>query len=517
LYTDAPLKIEIFDTLNCKIRFSIHRVRSAAASPRGTECAPKESRTDVLEVEAERILKSWSGLVIVETEKRIQFVNRSYWPDAEATGQLLTELCEDLATERQLKVSVICGQPNFNLDNVEFEQKGVQNRNGVEIIRVNHTKHDKSTFTGRITNFVTYLVAAFWTALWSKKPDLMIVQTDPPLLCLLGCIVSRMRGIKYVCYLQDVYPDIAVKLGRLKENLLTKFLRWSFLKAYRSADKVVVVGSDMKKWLVNHRVDANKITIIENWVDTESLQPIKTDNQFRKKFDLEDKFVVMYSGNMGYTQRFDLIMDTAEKLQDRNDIVFAFVGNGVKRRYLTEETISRGLPNIRFMDYQPKSELSQSLSAADIHLVLLDSKLTPYMLPSKIYSAFASATAVICMGSSKTQIGNRKTSSHLANLIERHEAGLFIDEEDAETLAEEILALQQDHESRQRMSHNSRVAAETLHTRGVAISEFQDTFIELGILSEFTHSGHEVPPRSKRGSSPDESVTSESNSKALSS
>lgn len=430
--------------------------------------------------------------MIKETKKRIQFVNRSYWPDAEATGQLLTELCEDLAQEPQLKVSVICGQPNFNLDNVEFEQTGVQNRNGVEIIRVNHTQHDKSTFIGRITNFITFLIAAFWTALWSKKPDLMIVQTDPPLLCLLGCIVSRIRGIKYVCYLQDVYPDIAVELGRLKENFLTKFLRWSFLTAYRNADKVVVVGSDMKKWLVNHRVDPKKISIIENWIDTDSLRPIKTDNQFRKKFDLEDKFVVMYSGNMGYTQRFDLIMDAAEKLQDHRDIVFAFVGNGVKRGYLSEETISRGLPNIRFVDYQPKSELSQSLSAADIHLVLLDSKLTPYMLPSKIYSAFASATAVICMGASKTQIGNQNTSSHLANLIERHEAGLFIDEKNAETLAEEILALQQDQEARLRMSQNSRLAAETMHTRDVAVSEFQETFIEVGLLSEFTDSSQAI-------------------------
>ena len=416
--------------------------------------------------------------------KKILFINRSYWPDAEATGQLLTELCEDVAESDQLDVSVICGQPNFNLDNVEFERAGVQERNGVSIHRVTHSRYDKSTFYGRIVNFITFLLAAFWRTFWIKKPDLMIVQTDPPLLCLLGYVVSRLRGIKFVCYLQDVYPDIAVKLGRLNENLLTRFLRWSFLHAYRNADQVVVVGSDMKNWLINNLVDPSKIVLIENWADTDVLQPVKSQNEFRKKFDLDDKFVVMYSGNMGYTQRFDLVLDAAESLQQHRDIVFAFVGNGVKRSYLTEETIKRGLPNIRFMDYQPKTELSNSLSAADAHLVLLDSKLTPYMLPSKIYSAFASATPVVGLGQSESQIGKNFTPSHLANLINTYEAGIFVDEENADDLADKIVSLYQDEEACRLMGSRARIAAESRHSREVAAHEFLQIFSELGLIPE---------------------------------
>ena len=414
--------------------------------------------------------------------KKILFINRSYWPDAEATGQLLTELCEDLAELEQLQISVICGQPNFNLDDVEFEESGVQLRNNVEIIRVKHSQFDKSTFLGRVTNFITFLMAAFWKALWTKKPDLMVVETDPPLLCLLGFVVSRIRGIKFVCYLQDVYPDIAVELGRLKENLLTRLLRWSFLHAYRNSDKVVVVGSDMKKWLINHRVAAEKINIIENWVDTERIRPEKENNSFRHKFDLEDKFVVMYSGNLGYTQRFDLILDAAEELQDEKDIVFSFVGNGVKRNYLFNEMLNRGLPNIRFMDYQPKSELKNSLSAADLHLVLLDSKLTPHMLPSKAYSALASATPLLGVGASRSRIGAELTPSHLADLIEQNDAGVFVDESDAKQIAEMIVELRDQAQVHAEMSQNARVAAETNHTKDVAVREFEQVFEELGVL-----------------------------------
>ena len=135
------------------------------------------------------------------------FINRSFWPDAEATGQLLTELCEETAKIEGLQVSVICGQPNLNLEETEFQSSGTIVRNGVTIHRVRHTTFNKATFLGRVTNFVTFLMAATWRSLFCKRPDVIVVETDPPLLCLLGWFVSTIRRTQLVCYLQDVYPD----------------------------------------------------------------------------------------------------------------------------------------------------------------------------------------------------------------------------------------------------------------------------------------------------------------------
>lgn len=409
----------------------------------------------------------------------VLFINRSYWPDAEATGQLLTELCEDLAKLEHLDVSIICGQPNFNLENLPFKKRGLEIRNNVTIHRVRHTCFNKSTFGGRVTNFVTFLIAATWRALWCPRPDVIIVETDPPLLCLLGWFVSRVRKTKLVCYLQDIYPDIAIKLGRLRTNLFTQLLRWSFLYVYRCSDRVVVVGSDMRRWLINHLVSARRIRTIENWVDTNRVYPVETPNPFRIENHLVGKFIAMYSGNLGYTQRFDLVLDAAEKLKHIDDIVFLIVGNGVRRRELSELVINRGLPNVKFINYQHKSNLANSLSAADAHFVLLDSDLTQLMMPSKIYSALASGTSVIGIGRPKTPLGNHQLDSHLAQTIEINEAGFFVDESQPEKLVEVIEFLYENPKVRHQMGRNARNSAIVRYSRSVTVAEFIKLFADL--------------------------------------
>ncbi|MEM7454866.1 MAG: glycosyltransferase family 4 protein [Planctomycetota bacterium] len=429
-------------------------------------------------------------------QRHILFINRSYWPDAEATGQLLTELCEQVALDDQVEVSVICGQPNFNLEEIEFKAKGKVVHNGVNVIRVRHTQFDKSTFSGRVINFITYMIAATWRALFCRRPDVIVVETDPPILCLSAWLVSAIRGTKLVCYLQDIYPDIAIELGRLSYNLFTRLLRWSFLFVYRRANRVVVVGHDMRKWLINHLVDESRIEVIENWVDAEEVTPIKENNTFRHKFDLEDKFVVMYSGNIGFTQRFDLVLDAAEELRDNRDIVFAFVGNGVKRGWLSEESIRRGLPNVRLIDYQPKSELAISLSAADVHFVLLDSNLTQLMMPSKVYAAMASGTPVIGLGQRATSLGSQIVASHLAAMIEDASAGYFVDESEPEQLAERIVELSLNPALAEEMGQNARLAATRKYNREIPVGRFKSLFYE---LCQLHNSAGQVDPVADAG------------------
>ena len=136
----------------------------------------------------------------------------------------------------------------------------------------------------------------------------------------------------------------------------------------------------------------------------------------------------MYSGNLGFTQRFDLVLQAADQLRDHENIVFVFVGNGVKRGELDNEVQRRGLSNVLFVEYQPRSRLAESLSAADVHFVLLDGKLTQYMMPSKIYGALASGTPVIGIGSEQSPLADRPMTSHLAEIIESNHSGFFVSE-----------------------------------------------------------------------------------------
>lgn len=359
---------------------------------------------------------------------RVLLLNRSYWPDAEATGQLLTELCEDLA--EGLDVSVICGQPNHNPDNAPFRRWGKQVRNQVTIRRVPHTMfHKRWRRRWRALNMLTFMFWATVAALLTRRPDVVVVETDPPLLCLLGRFLQRWRGCRLVVYVQDIYPDVAQAIGQLPHWFPYQMVRRIFYQIYRHADLVVVLSQDMQRFLVESGVPPERIAVVPNWVDTRAVYPVKFANSFRREQGLNDRFVVMYSGNMGLSQNLMQLLDAADLLRDRGDIVFALIGDGASREDLEQRAAELNLRNVRFFDYQPKDLLSQSLSAADVHVVLLEPALSALLMPSKIYGVLASGTPAIVLAD---------PNSELARLIEGEDVGLVVRPGDAQRLASQI-------------------------------------------------------------------------------
>ena len=328
-------------------------------------------------------------------KNRVLFINRSYWPDCEATGQLLTELCEGLATE--FEVSVLVGQPNHMTHAQSYRATGTQHRNNVDIYRVAHTTFSKRTMLGKAINLVSFTASALWKVFWVPKHEVIVVETDPFLLALVGGLVKKLRGGKLVVYMQDVYPDVATEIGKVRPGLVTRVIGQLMQKALSSADEIIVLGEDMKRRLVSHGIEDQKITRIPNWIDTSVVYPVKEENAFRQKFGFNDKFVVMHSGNMGLTQELDHIIEVAKLLKDRKDIEFVFVGNGASRSRLEGKAQELKLNNVHFLPYQPREELAISLSAADLHLVSMHPNITGCLVPSKLYGIMASGTPVLAV------------------------------------------------------------------------------------------------------------------------
>jgi glycosyltransferase involved in cell wall biosynthesis len=359
---------------------------------------------------------------LAEARPRVLFLNRSYWPDAEATGQLLTELCEDLSS--RFEVAVIAGQPNQNPHQAAYCQRGTERHRGVEIHRVRHFRFGKRSFFGRILNLVSFFLSAGWAALWVRRPDLIVAETDPFLLPLLADWLRVWHHCQVVMYLQDIYPDVATALGKVPPGRLTRTLRRALFATYRRASRVIVLGEDMKSLLVNSGVPEGRIACLPNWADTTSIVPLKEENRFRERHGLQGKFVVMHSGNMGLTQCLEHVVAAAAQLRDCPEVAFLFVGDGASRARLEE--LSHGLENVRFLPYQPKSELAQSLSAADLHLVSTDPRLTGCLMPSKLYGILASGTPVLVVAA---------PGSELCRLVAEEGVGLAADPADPADLA----------------------------------------------------------------------------------
>lgn len=360
--------------------------------------------------------------------RRVLFLNRSYWPDAEATGQLLTELCEDLA-ENAFDVAVVAGQPNQNPGNVNFRRSGMEKRNGVEIHRVFNFRLNKSNIVGRAINLISYLITSTFRSLMIRRPDIVIVETDPPLLCYLGLLLSWWFKAKLVVYLQDIYPDVALKLDKLREGLFYRFLHATMHGAYRMADHVVVLSEDMRDLLLASGVAPERISIIPNWIDTQLVYPVKKENPLRRSQGWDARFVVMYSGNLGLSQRLEHLIDAADILRNEKEIQFVLIGDGATKSEMVARAKEKNLSNVLFLGYQPKDALAQSLSAADLHFVVLDPTVAGCLMPSKIYGILASGSATIVATSDGCE---------LARMVRENDVGYVVAFGDAEALAERI-------------------------------------------------------------------------------
>ena len=399
----------------------------------------------------------------MNSRPKVLFLNRSYWPDVEATGQLLTELCESLHSS--FDVSVVAGQPNQVRDANEvtpWQQEPV--RNGVRIHRVAHAQYSKSRMLLKAFNYVSFVRSTRRFLRSCAAPDVVVFETDPFLLPFEARRLQKRRGCRMVGYLQDIYPDVAVALGKVPDNWMIRRLRKSLFSIYRSCDRMVVLSEDMKRLLISGGVDGDRVDIVPNWADPEVVRPLE-HSRFRVSNGLEEKFVVMYSGNLGLTQRLEEFVLAAELLRDEPRIVFTFVGQGSQRDHLVEMVRQKNLSNVRFFDYQPKSELAQSLNAADLHLVPLTRELSQCLMPSKLYGILAAG---------RPYLTNAPPDSELARLTGEYQVGMTVEPGSPKAIADGIRSAANNATGIRDMGKNARKLALSEFTREKSAEKFRD-------------------------------------------
>jgi glycosyltransferase involved in cell wall biosynthesis len=366
-------------------------------------------------------------------------LNQYYWPGVEATAQLLTELCEALTEESEIRVltGVLHGH--------EREPRRVA-RGGVEIVRVRSTAFERSRLGLRALNYLTYLAGALVSGLLGPRPDLVLCMTDPPLVGDVGLAVARRFRVPLLVISEDVFPEIATKLRRLENPLLVGILRQLIQLYLRRADRIVAIGDTMRQRLEAKGARRDRIRVIPNWVDTRSLSPQPRDNEWAREHGLLGKFVVMHSGNVGHAQNLDLLVRSATFLRDLENLEIVIVGFGA--RHADTVALARRLEadRVRFLPYQPRELLPLSLSAADLHFVGLVAGLAGYVVPSRLYGVLAVARPVIVAADPE---------SETAQVVARAGCGVCIPPGRPELLARAI-----------RDAHEGRLDLEGMGRRG---------------------------------------------------
>jgi len=283
----------------------------------------------------------------------------------------------------------------------------------------------------------------------SRQYDALLVTTAPPFLPVVGYLANVLFGSRYVCLLYDLYPDIAVELNVVKQNHpVARAWRWLNRRVWQRAAGIIVLSDSMKARIAEQcPAVADKISVIHSWSDDEKIVPIaKEENWFAQAHGLTDRFVVLYSGNMGRCHDIDTLLETATLLKDE-PALFVCIGGGAKRTALAEAVEARGLENFRFLPYQEKGVLPYSLTAGDVSVVSVAAGMESLVAPSKLYPAMATGRPIgaIC-----------PAGSYLGALLSAANCGAAFENGEAHGLAEFIRGLMQDGAKAERMGQAGR-------------------------------------------------------------
>lgn len=398
----------------------------------------------------------------------IAFFNRSYYPETTATGQLLTELCEDLVGDHGCRVSVVAGPVLTATPEAARRRGGLVSReshNGVEIHRVRGTRFDKRRFAGRAANYVSYFGSAVWAGLRLEKPDVVVALTDPPIVGLAAWLAGKRAGAPLVMAFKDLFPEVAALLPDVHSGAINRVLDAVNRFLIRRAAVNLTLGETMRQRLIAGKgAPPDRTEVIPDWVDTAAIVPGPRRNAFAEAHGLADAFVVMHAGNLGLAQNLDTLIDAAARLRDLPDLRVVLVGEGVRKAELLAR--ARGLGNVLFLPFEPRERMAESLAAADLFVVALNRGLAGAIVPSKVYTILAAG---------RPYVAAVDAGSEAAAIAAAHQCGVPAEPGDVEALVAGILTYYRDRDRARRDGANARTAA-LVFDRRVQVARYMNVF-----------------------------------------
>ena len=402
---------------------------------------------------------------------RILIYSYNYHPEPIGIAPLMTELAEGLV-KRGHQVRVVTAMPNYPERKIYQDYRGkfylTEYKNGVKIQRSYVWIRPQPNLIDRVMLDASFVFTSFMPALFGWRPD-VILSTSPSLpVCLPTTLLGWLHRCPVILNLQDILPDAAVHVGLLKNKSLIRIFSILEKFAYRSANKISVIADGFVDNLVSKKVPTEKIVQIPNWVDVNFIRPMQQEkNAFRVEHKLENKFVVLYSGNIALTQGLETVVKAAAKLRDISDIAFVIVGeaNGLQR--LQEECNKCGASNVMLLPFQPRERLPEMLAAADVGLVVQKKNVISFNMPSKIQVLLASGSAIVA---------SVPDSGTAARAIRQSGGGVLVPPEEPSGLADAVLDLYKHPEKVKTLGYNSRKYAVEQYSFDQALNNYESLF-----------------------------------------
>jgi len=335
-------------------------------------------------------------------------LNQTFHPDVASTAQHLTDLAVRLV-EHGHKVTVVTSRRAYDDPASQFPKN--ETWRGIRICRIGSTGFGKSARWRRAADFGSFIFLCGVRLLFLPKPEAVVALTSPPLISFLGAWISKLRGSRFFYWVMDFNPDEAIAAGWLRSGSpAARFLEWMSRFSLNQARTIIALDRFMRDRIVAKGIAPEKVVVLPPWShDSKVKFDIAGREAFRKAHGLENKFVVMYSGNHSPCHPLDTLLGAADQLRSDPDIVFCFIGGGTEFRKIQKRAEPPSLLSpLLCLPYQPLSALSGSLSAADLHVVVMGDAFVGSVHPCKIYNILSVAAPVLYIG---------PQPSHLSEMI----------------------------------------------------------------------------------------------------
>ena len=338
---------------------------------------------------------------------RVLLLNQTFYPDVVATAQVLSDFAVGLV-ERGHHVTAIASQRAYDNPAQRFPAR--ETWRGVEIQRLPSAGFGKTAMWRRAADFGFFSAVTTLRLLTLPRYDAVVALTSPPLVSYLAAWFCRLRGAKLYYWVMDMNPDEALAAGWLREGSVpTRALEVMSRFSLRQSHRIIALDRFMRDRIVAKGIPAERVAVIPPWAHDEAVHfDAEGRAKFRAVHGLSDKFVVMYSGNHSPVHPLTTLLAAARALADDPRFVFCFVGGGSEQPKVKKFAEENRLQNIRCLPYQPLNELAGSLSAADLHTVVLGDPFVGMIHPCKIYN-------ILTVGSPVLYIGPEP--SHLADIL----------------------------------------------------------------------------------------------------
>ena len=407
---------------------------------------------------------------------RILFLTMYYKPDNAATGILMAELAEELAQHGH-DVRVITSMPHYSTNSIwpEYKRKWFKReRQGPILIhRVwSYVPVHKDRLLPRFFSYLSFTLLSALAGLLMPRPDVIVTPSPSPPLTngISAYLLGRLRGIPFVSNIQDIYPDVAIRMGVMKNKSVIRAYKKLERFVYAHSEAITVISEGFRSNLTAKGVPADKISVIPNFIDSAFVLPHPRRNDFSLEQGWDDKFVVLFAGNVGMSQGLDTVLEAAGLLQGTPGLLFAIVGNGASKPSLLAQAEKMGLHNVQFLPYQSYDQVPKLYSSADVGLIPLRRGFSSDSVPSKLFTI---------MGVARPVIASVDARSETAEVITQAKCGLCLEPEDPQALADAIRTIYSDKARADDMGRRGRQYVERHYTRTSVARQYEEVFARL--------------------------------------